>query len=122
MLTNMFIFILIYIVTYIIYYFVIIRKYKKKNKRKRKKELKELVEISLLENYYKVDISKVNYNNLLNVCSMVSSFDISVLVFFLGFLKSGILQIVISLLIVIPLIFVSYYIVSLIYKRKDDKK
>ncbi len=127
MLNNLMLFMLIYIIVLIIYYFVIIRKYKikKKNKKKRiTKKKKELVEISLLEHFYKLDISKLNYNKLLNICLFVSSFDISILVYFIGFVKESLLQIIITMVVVIPVIFASYYIVDKIYElilRKDDK-
>ncbi len=125
MISNILLFIIIYIIVYVIYYFAVIRKYKVKRKKKRKKELKELVEISILKNFYKVDTDKLKYNWLINVCSLVSCLDISILVYFIGFVKNGLIQILLILIFTIPIIFLSFYILSLICKRKlrkDDKK
>ena len=56
------------------------RKNKKNGKKKKIKEKKELAEIRFLVTKYKLDLDKVNYNKLLLVVSLVSSFDITLIV------------------------------------------
>ena len=64
-------FIITFIFVFIIYQLFVVRK------AKRKKKKKEPMEVTYLTSRYKLDIKKVNYNRLLLVISLVSSFDIA---------------------------------------------
>lgn len=108
-------FILIFLIVFLVYEFLILRKYRKNNK---KKKDKYPMEVLLLINLYKLDIKKVNYNKLLHFIAFVSSLDIAVIVSIMSIVDMGIIQIIIALIIVIPIILGSYYMIYLYYKKK----
>lgn len=118
-------FIITFIIVFIIYNLTFIREYKRNRKLKKGKEVKpkkEPVEISLLKNYYKVDISKLSYASLLRRIAFVSSFDISLIVTTACITKLGLLQILISCIIIFPVIYISYWLFAKLLKRKIRKK
>ena len=76
------------------------------------------MEVIYLVNKYNLDLEKVDYNNLLIIISLVSSFDISVIVTILLSVKNYILLLIIGFISVIFLILLSYHMVYLVYKKK----
>ncbi len=110
-------FIFVFIITFLVYEFLILRKYKD-NKKNKKLKNKYPMEVLLLINLYKLDISKLNYKKLLHFISLVSSIDISLIITIAGIFDMGLIQIIIALIIVIPVILGSYYMIYLYYKKK----
>ena len=123
-------FVMSYIVVFLLYQIFIIRRAKtndKKNKkRKKKREVKEPFEVTYLVSKYKLDLEKINYNRLLRVISLVSSFDIALIVSIILLIDNFILGIVVGFITTILIILVSYHLVYLVYKRggkiKDEYK
>ena len=107
-------FIITFIFVFIIYQLFVVRK------AKRKKKKKEPMEVTYLTSRYKLDIKKVNYNRLLLVISLVSSFDIALVVSIIMAINSFILEIVVGFVSTLVIILLSYHIVYLVYKRKGD--
>ena len=60
----------------------------KKIKKNKKYKDKEIVEIKYLQAIYKIDIDKVDYKKLVNICCFVSSLDISLIVSFMEFIDN----------------------------------
>lgn len=83
-----------------------------------KKKKKELVEIKYLVSKYGLDMEKVNYNQLLQIVALASSFDISLIVTIDFVLTSWLLQILCSLLLVLPIFIITYYFIFRFYKKK----
>lgn len=120
----MVLFILTFIVVFLIYNFTFIRSYryeKKLKKGKTVKQKKEPVELRLLQYYYKVDISKLKYTSILKRVAITSSFDISLIVTVACVTKMGLLQILIACVIIFPVIYVSYWLLAKLLKRKIKK-
>lgn len=90
----------------------------KDEKRKKDKEKKELVEIKYLVKKYKLDLEKINYNQLLQIVALVSSFDISLIVSIIMALNNFVMEIVIGFLSTLVIIMMSYHLVYLFYKKK----
>lgn len=116
-----------FFVIFIIYEFIFSRDYRngiklKKNAKKQVKQRKKPVEIRLLESYYKVEIDKLSYTRLLNAVALVSSLDIAIIVTVACISKIGLIQILIALILVVPIIYSSYYLLAKYYKRKIRKK
>ena len=105
-------FIISFIIVFVLYQIFIIRK------AKRKKNPKEPIEVSYLVNKYKLDLEKVNYKKLLRVISIVSSFDIALVVALILLFKSFIVEIVVGFIAMLIIIFISYHLVYLVYKKK----
>ena len=108
------IFILSFIVILIIYETFIITKAKKDN-------TKKPVEVKLLVNMYKLNLKKVNYNQLLQIIALISSFDIALIALIVSCFKKVNIQILVGILVTIPIMLVSYKFVSNYYKERDGK-
>ena len=118
-------FVVTFIVVLIIYNFTFVRSYRQERKLKKgkiEKRRKEPVEILLLKNYYKVDISKLKYTSVLKRIAFVSSFDISLIVSVACVTRLGLVQILIACVIIFPVIYVSYWLLAKILKRKKRKE
>lgn len=108
-------FLMSYVLIFIIYQIFIILP-AKKNRSGRKK--RELLEIKYLELKYNLDLDKVKYEQLLQICALVSSFDISLSVTFVSLVNGLMLELLVGFLSIIILIIISYHFVYLFYKKK----
>ncbi len=104
-----------YVLIFIIYQIFIILPAKKNRNSKKKREL---LEIKYLELKYNLDLDKVKYEQLLQICALVSSFDISLSVTFVSLVNGLLLELLVGFLSITILIFVSYHFVYLFYKKK----
>lgn len=86
--------------------------------KKKKAGKKELVEIKYLVFKYGLDIKKVNYNQLLQIVALASSLDISLIVTIDLALNNWLLQILCSILLVLPIFIITYYFIFKFYKKK----
>ena len=117
-------FILSFIFVLLIYQiFIIIPAKKRKNnksKGRKKKEdtSKELFEIKYLQARYKLDMKKINYNQLLQICAITSSFDISFIVYLIGIINNFILRVLGGFIFTLGIIMLSYHLLYLFYKKK----
>ena len=117
-------FIACFIVVFICYqvFFVLpmkkYRKNKKNGKKKKIKEKKELAEIRFLVTKYKLDLDKVNYNKLLLVVSLVSSFDITLIVTIITLFDSYLVSFLLAAILVLPIVMISYWLVYKFYEKK----
>lgn len=94
------------------------RKNKKNDKKKKIKEKKELAEIRFLVTKYKLDLDKVNYNKLLLVVSLVSSFDITLIVTIITLFDSYLVSFLLAAVLVLPIVMISYWLVYKFYEKK----
>lgn len=94
------------------------RKNKKNGKKKKIKEKKELAEIRLLVTKYKLDLDKVNYNKLLLVVSLVSSFDITLIITIITLFDSYLVSFLLAAVLVLPIVMISYWLVYKFYEKK----
>lgn len=109
-------FLLSYVFVFIIYEIFVVSK--AKNNRKSKKESKQPIEVKYLVNRYKFDLKKINYHRLLHVVAAVSAFDIAFIVSLSLLFDSYLLQMLIILVLVVPVILISYHLVYLFYSKK----
>lgn len=122
---NIILFLMIFIIVFIGYEICLKRDYKKslKNiKKKRISSLKYPVEVRLLRDFYKIELDNIDYKLLLNIVCFVSSIDITIIVMISGIFDRGYLQILVAFLLVVPIIFLSYYLVALFYRKKNRRK
>ena len=109
-------FIMTFISVYIIYQLFVVLKYKRK---KDNKNYKEPFEVLYLRRKYNLNMKKINFKTLLQVISLVSSFDIALIVSIISHIKNMYLQLLCGFVLILVFILLSYHIVYLIYKRKD---
>ena len=115
--TEFILFIMSFVLVFIIYQIFIIIPAKKRNNSK-KKNNKELLEIRYLETKYKLDMKKIKYEQLLQICAFVSSFDISLAVTLVCLVNGLLMELLVGFISIIVLIFISYHLVYLFYKKK----
>lgn len=109
-------FLLSYIFIFMIYEVFVVARAKKNEKKK--KDDKQPMEVKYLVNRYKFNLKKINYHKLLHVVALVSSFDIALIVSLAMLTNNYILEILIILVLVVPVILISYHLVYLVYKKR----
>ena len=107
---------LTFIFVLIIYEVFIIAPIKKK--RGLNSDYKEIIEIKYLIARYNLDIKKVDYNQLLQICGIVSSFDIALVVSLVAYVHGLVLELIVGFSSATIIILLSYHIVYLFYKKK----
>lgn len=120
---ELILFIVCFIIIFIAYEIFIVMpmmKYKKNlnRKKKPKKEKKDPVEVRFLVFKYGLDLEKVNYNSLLQVVALVSSLDMAIVVSIIALVEGYFLQMLLAVIVIIPLIFISYGMVAKVYEKK----
>ena len=107
---------LTFIFVLIIYEVFIITPIKKK--RGLNSDYKEIIEIKYLIARYNLDLKKVDYNQLLQICGIVSSFDIALVVSLVAYVNGLVLELIVGFSSATIIILLSYHIVYLFYKKK----
>ncbi len=115
-------FLISFVFIFIIYQILIIApaKKSKEGKSRGKKKDKTPIEVKYLVTRYKLDLKKVNYNQLLQVVAIVSSLDIALVGSLITIIHNFFLSIIAGILAIIVLIIGSYHVVYLFYKRKGE--
>ena len=109
-------FIMSFVAIFIAYELLIVNREKKHEKKK--KDNKEPIEVKFLVTKYKFNLKKLDYHKLLHVCAFVSSFDMALIVTLSMLFENGLIQMLVVLLLVVPVILISYHIVYLVYKKR----
>ena len=109
---ELILFLISFVIVFILYRLLVVRK------AKRKKNPKQPREVIYLVDRYNLDLEKVNYKRLLRLISIVSSFDIALVVSIIVLLKNYILEIIVGFIATLVIILFSYHLVYLIYKKK----
>ena len=107
---------LTFIFVLIIYEVFIIAPIKKK--RGLNSDYKEIIEIKYLIARYNLDLKKVDYNQLLQICGIVSSFDIALVVSLVAYVHGLVLELIVGFSSATIIILLSYHIVYLFYNKK----
>jgi hypothetical protein len=113
---ELILFLLSFIFIFLLYQLIIVRRATKSGRGNRK--VKEPFEVTYLVSKYKLDLKKVNYKKLLRVISLVSSLDIALVVSIILLFDNFLLEIVVGFISTLIIIFVSYHLVYLVYKKK----
>ena len=80
------------------------------------------MEVKYLINRYHLNMRKVDYPQLLQIVALVSSFDIAFIVSVVMFVDNYLWQILSVLILVLPVIFVSYHFVGSFYRKRGMTK
>ena len=112
-------FLMSFVLVFIIYQIFIIIPVKRSRTSKKKNVVKkDPLEIKYLSAMYGLNLKKVNYNQLLQICAIVSSLDISICVSLIGLVNGLLTELFVGFISIVALIYVSYYFVYLFYKKK----
>ena len=115
---ELILFLIAFVFIWLIYQIFVVSKTKKARK---KGIIKHPTEILYLVSVYKLDLKEVNYNLLLQVISLVSAFDIALVVSICCLVKGYFLSIVLCIVSTIILILITYHIVYLLFRKKGKK-
>ena len=110
-------FLLTFVFVLILYEIFIVNRAKKSKKKVNKKD-KDPIEVNYLVRKYHLDMKKVNYNQLLQIIALTSSFDIALVVSVILLLKNFFLQVFGGFIFTLVIILLSYHLVYLFYKKK----
>ena len=112
-------FFMTFVLVLIIYQLFIVGPAKRRRSGKNNKKVdKELFEIKYLEVRYKLNMNKIDYNQLLQICAITSSLDIAIMVSVVCIFDNVFIQLLVGFVSAIVLIIISYHLVYLFYKRK----
>lgn len=120
---KLILFLVVFTIIYIGYYILVVRKYNKQlkntNKKKKTKDINERVEILYLKNKYKININKIDINQLLWNIAFTNSFIMStaVVVISLEIIKGYLWQLLLGLVVLVPSILIGYHILGKKYKN-----
>ena len=109
---ELYLFILCFFSVLIIYEIFIV------NRAKKKKTKKQPIEVRYLMVRYHLNMKKVDYNQLLQLVALISSFDIALIVSIAMIMDSYLFQLIMALVLVLPVILISYHFVGKFYKKK----
>ena len=116
MLEELILFLLCFLLVLLVYEIFIVRKAKKNKSKKYPMEVKYLI------NRYHLNMRKVDYPQLLQIVSLVSSFDIAFIVSVVIIVDSYLWQLLAALVLVLPVILISYHLVGVFYRKKGMTK
>lgn len=119
---ELILFLMCYVFVLFFYELLIVRKAKRyrdgKLSKRKMERYKEPSEILFLRNKFNLDVDKINYNQLLQIVALVSSFDISLVVSVMSIIDNFVLKLVVGFALIFISLYVSYYLVYLFYKKK----
>ena len=115
------IFIIFFLVVYLLYYLFVTNGQIKsvRGKTKKKKELS--TELSLLKNYYHIDIEKIGIIKVARIINFVNALLITSLAMAVFGIQQIWLKIIILLIVIIPAIWATYYFLAKYLKHLERK-
>ncbi|MBR4830150.1 MAG: hypothetical protein IKZ96_00065 [Bacilli bacterium] len=113
-------FIIFFGIVYLSYYTFILRPYARARKKQREKKMP--ADLSIMINYFKIDIEKIGAIYALRLLNFVNAFLVALIATLIVGLKGYVLQMITAALLVFPLIVWSYSIVARVLRRKERKK
>ena len=116
MLEELVLFLLCFFLILLVYELFIVRKAKKNKGKKHPMEVKYLIA------KYHLNMRKVDYPQLLQIVSLVSSFDIAFIVSIVMIFDSYLGQILAILILVLPVILLSYHLVGMFFRKRGMTK
>ena len=116
---KLLVFVLSYIFILIIYELFIVNRAKRYRDDESKKKP---IEVRFLINKYGIDINKIDYNQLLQVIALLSSFDIALIAAIMAMFDNIVTAILAGLVIVLPITYFSFDYVGKRYRKKMKDK
>ena len=115
------------IMIYMMYYVWIIINFDKngnqrRNKKGKLKERKMPSEVVVFVKKYNVDLDKLNYRYFLQLMGLVIAFDLSIVITIIGFVHALWLKLLLSFILVIIIVFISFNILGKYFKKKGLTK
>ena len=116
------VFVIFFLLAYIVYYIVVTNGQIKSIRGKSKKKKNLSAELLFLKKYYDINLEKVGVIKVLRLINFVNAFIISTLVTSVAFLDKVWLKLLIIVVLLVPLIWASYYFLAKYLKHSERKK
>lgn len=113
---NIIISLITFVTIYLLYLIFVISKKNKLEKFEKSMYVNFLVSIS------KINIKNINMKKLAHVLALSNSFIISFTVFVIEYIDKFILKLLVGFVLIIPLLYITYFIIGKIYKSKEKRK
>ncbi len=113
---NIIISLITFVTIYLLYLIFVINKKNKLEKFEKSMYVNFLVSIS------KINIKNINMKKLAHVLALSNSFIISFTVFVIEYIDKFILKLLVGFVLIIPLLYITYFIIGKIYKGKEKRK
>ena len=109
---NILMALLSFIIIRLYYGLFVIRKNKKYDPNK------AISEVRILVKKYNLNMAKISYYNLLKTISLINALDIALVIFWVSFIKKFNIQCLVAIVLIIPVILISYAIFGNYLKQK----
>jgi hypothetical protein len=105
-----------FVLVYVIYFiFVICRK-------KAREKLKKSKSMEYFKQMYKIDPNKIDMKEFANVFGIANAFIIALVITIIEFFDSYLIKLLVAIIIMLPVIYVTYAFVGKFYKKKENEK
>lgn len=108
-------FVFAFTLIYLFYLFTVILQ------KKRYDKFKESNQVMFFVKRYKLDRDKINIKKFINVISLVNSFIIAISFTVSSISSNFIIELLIGLLVIVPLMLLSYHVIGISLKKEEEK-
>lgn len=108
-------FVFAFTLIYLFYLFTVILQ------KKRYDKFKESNQVMFFVKRYKLDKDKINIKKFINVISLVNSFIIAISFTVSSISSNFIIELLIGLLVIVPLMLLSYHVIGISLKKEEEK-
>lgn len=108
-------FVFAFTIIYLFYLFTVILQ------KKRYDKFKESNQVMFFVKRYKLDKDKINIKKFINVISLVNSFIIAISFTVSSISSNFIIELLIGLLVIVPLMLLSYHVIGISLKKEEEK-
>ncbi len=108
-------FIVSFLAVYLLFTYVITLRKKGRDK------LKEGKQMLYFKKLYNIDPDKINMKSFSNALSLANAFIVASVFTIVGFFKNVFIQLIIAFIIIIPIMYITYKILGIIYQKKEGK-
>ena len=106
-------FVVVFLLIYLFYLFFVILRKKKLSK------FKSGVEVTILGKKYKVDVDKIGIKKIAHVVALTNALIIAITFVIIDFFNNIIIKLMMSFVVLMVLIFISYSIIGRILRKKE---
>ena len=105
-----------FIVIYLLYFIFVISK---KNKLEK---FENSMYVNFLVNISKIDIKKIDMKKLAHILAISNSFILAFTVFIVEYVDKLFLKLLVGFVVILPLLYITYFIIGKILKNKGKKR
>jgi hypothetical protein len=86
----------------------------------KKNDFSKMMEVYFLEHHFKIDVNSLGLKKVLNIVALSNSFIFTIVLMSTLFINNLIIRILVMFVLLMPLIYLVYYVVSKFLKKKGN--